>query len=762
MSGAAALIYQVLWLRILGLVFGVTTYAATTVLASFMGGLAVGSVLAGKIADRVRNPLRWFAGAEALVGVTALLSPVLLDALHRVYRVVYVSLPDVAGAVTLARFACSFAVLLIPTALMGSTLPLVLKSSLFRETTLGSRAALLYATNTAGALLGTLAAGLVLLATIGINGSFRLAAALNLIVAVTSAWGATLIDPAGRHASQPSGVPVVPAPATTRQRLVLFVFAISGFASLAFEVIWFRALVLFAAPTSYAFTLMIAAVLAGIAAGSYLVAPLMARRADWFATLAWLEVAIACAAVASFAGLSKTYLLSRWIDPGLPAAGATQLGSLIVATLIAVFPTCVLLGIAFPIGLDLWTSGDSGPARGSRHAGERIGVFYALNLAGAIVGAPAAGFLLLPWLGSPGALVAIAATVLLSGLVLVVELARTRRVLAVLVAIAALGVFGLSAVSMRHPIDAIVANRFPGDQPWIREEGVQTTVTIHRRAQPDGPPIRIMYLNGAHQAQDSSRVVWLHRMIGILPAALHPDAREALVIGLGGGATAGALSRMPGVTIEVVELSASVARASRYFAHVNYDVLHQGNVKLVADDGRNHLLLNDRQYDVITADAIQPHFAGAANLYSAEYFRLVRRALREGGVVCQWISGGPETQYKLMMRTFLSVFPDATLWANATLLVGTKHPLRLERARFERALRQPTLKSALADVGIDSFEKLLALYTAGPEEMRRFVRDGPVLTDDRPLIEYFLMFPDRDRRANLTDLAGDVSRLVAQ
>ena len=283
LSGAAGLIYQVLWLRELALVFGVTTYAAGAVLASFFAGLALGSLVAGRLVDRARRPLVWYGAAEILVGLSALASTAALDGVEALYVALEPALPSGLAWLTLVRFVFSFAVLLVPTTLMGATLPIVIRSSLLRREALGGRAALLYGVNTAGAIAGTLLAGFLLIGELGIEASFRLAAAINVAVGLAAfvasrALGAA--DPA--PASAAAGADAAGARVTERnRRLVLAVFAVSGFASLALEVVWFRVLVLYLDVSTYAFSVMLAAVLGGIAAGSCLVAPLLRRRLAW-------------------------------------------------------------------------------------------------------------------------------------------------------------------------------------------------------------------------------------------------------------------------------------------------------------------------------------------------------------------------------------------------------------------------------------------------------------------------------------------------
>jgi spermidine synthase len=756
-SGVSALIYQVLWLRLLGLVFGVTVYAASTVWASYMAGLAIGSLAAGRIADRVRNPLRWFGVGELLIGLTALATPVVLDWLPTVYVRVHALAPNSLTLVTLARFAMTIAVLLVPTALMGATLPLVIKSSAFRTRDLGARIGVLYSANTAGAIVGTLAAGLYLIPRGGIHRTFLVAAGLNLLVGVL----ALVLGSAVQRVADSPAVGVEPdelldpdrsTPADRRLRLVLLVFALSGLTSLALEVVWFRVLTLFLRPTVYGFAVMLATILAGIAVGSYVVTPLLDRRARWIAILAGVELAIGVASVLSFRPLAQMSIVTTNVRPWLTHIMPDYLVFPVAGSFLAIFPTAMLLGIAFPIGLRIWAGGAR--ARGGGIAAERIGVFYSLNLAGAILGSLLAGFFLLPRLGSRSSLIVLAAISFGSGLLLLF-VSELRRPLRVPVALAASLVFAVAVLRSPDPFDEFVRQRYPRQRLVWREEGVGSTVVVHQA----GSEVTLT-VNGVHQASAGRGMSYIHGRIGHLPMALHPAARDALVIGLGGGATAGAVSIHNGVQVDVVELTEAVVHGARFFDSINYGVLSRPNVRMHIDDGRNYMMLTPRRYDVVTADVIHPIYAGSGNLYSREYFQLIRRVLKPGGLVMQWVAG-TDAEYKLIARTFLSVFPETTVWADGTLLVGAVEPLRLRRDDFDRKLGVPDTARALRDLGVESFDRLLALFMAGPEDLRAFTGPGPLLTDDRPQVEYFLSLP-RDRDVDLSSLRGDVARHVAR
>ncbi len=741
-----------MWLRLLALVFGVTVYAASTVLAGFMAGLAVGSFAAGRLAGRFTRPLALFGLAEILVGLTALGSPVVLDLLTGLWVRVHPSLPESLTVITLIRFACAFAVLLLPTSLMGATLPLIVKSAVANEDRVGGRIGTLYAINTTGAIVGALTAGFYLISEVGVSQSFILAAGTNVAIGLVAIAASSILPPA-----MPAPASALP-PSTTsssaanlltprQRRAVLWTFFLSGLLSLALEIIWFRMLVVYLRPTAYAFTIMLAVVLAGIALGSAIATPLLQLRRAWLPVLTVIQLAIGITAALSFNALARSQaLLETLAQPGslLASLGIdAYLAPIVVSSVAAMLPSTVLLGVAFPMGLTLY-AGDEPTADTSR----RVGVFYSLNVLGAIVGSVAAGFLLLPALGSRGSLLVAAGLAVGSSVMLAATQWRVRANFAGFMLAVGPVAFVMTALNTVNPFDVAFERFHRGERLLWREEAVQTTVAIHERAGQERP-MRVMYLDGMHQANDSDSTAFVHHRIGALPVMLHHNPANALVVGMGGGATPGAVARF-NVNVDVVELSGAVVQGSDYFTRINFDLLKRPNVHLRVDDGRNYLLMTRRKYDVITADIILPRHAGAGALYSREYFELTKRALAPGGLTLQWNGGETDTEFKLLMRTFLSVYPYTTLWGDGTLMLGSLTPFELSASAFEARRRQPGFRD-LFDWDLDTMRRL---YVAGPDALRAYVGDGPVLTDDKPVIEYFLSLPKNDPPADLSSLTG--------
>ena len=763
-SGACALVYQVMWLRLLALVFGVTVYAASTVLASFMAGLAIGSYVAGRFAARIRSPLRAFGLLEIGVGVTAFLTPFLLEAVKAVWVAVHPVLPSNLLFITAARFAASFVVLIVPTTLMGATLPVVMQSALVRDRTVstlgrrslgeGGRIGLLYAINTTGAIAGALVAGFYFVSDVGIAMSFRIAAAANLAIGVLAILAAGRVSAGDRDEVTPPAAVAPPqhvaALDTATARVVLWTFALSGLLSLALEIIWFRMLVVFLRPTAYAFTIMLAAVLAGIALGSAIATPLLRRQGPWLTVLTVSQMLIGVTAVLSFNPLSRLQTAIERFAPAFDAVGLDPyLGPLVVASLMAMLPTTLLLGFAFPIGLSLWTAGAENPAR-------RIGVFYSLNVCGAIAGALVGGFVLLPLLGSRGSLIAASSLAAISGVLLALRQWRVRPNFAGFAALVGPVAFAMSAVNAADPFAIAAAQFHRNEQIVWRKEGVQTTVAVHDRR--GSNPHRILYLDGMHQSDDLPSSAFVHHRIGSLPAHLHPSPRTALVVGLGGGATPGAVARFPDIDVDVVELSGAVVEGSTFFGHINFGLLKRPNVHLRVDDGRNYLLTTNKKYDIITADIILPRHAGAGALYAREYFELVRDALADGGLALQWNGAPTETTYKLIMRTFVSVFPHTTLWGDGSLMLGSKQPFTFSASAFEQRRANPQLGDLLEM----NLEALRNSYVAGPREIARWLGPGPILTDDKPVIEYFLALPENDPPVDISGMRGRFEDVLRQ
>src|SRR5262245_32374244 len=408
LSGVSALAYQLLWLRILGLIFGVTVYAASTVWASFMAGLAIGSVVSGRLADRARRPLLWFASVEAAIAVTGAMTTVSFSAFQHWYPRLVPGLEGSFVEATVLRFAVAFLLMILPTALMGATLPFVVKAAMRagHATAIG----VLYGSNTSGAIAGAVAAGLWLIPVHGMRTTFMVAASLN-VLAAASALLIARAEPSESDGSISNevegGTPAMQLTAGARA-VVLTTFTVSGAVALALEVVWLRSATIILGPTVYTVAVLLAVILAGIALGSYCITPWLARLHRPLGVLA------ACEALISFSILISLLTLTR--TPGIVEALPASMRGLLPAYLVPVvvggvlvaFPTSWLMGLAFPLGLHAWTHA----VTEKRREGSRLGLFYSLNVCAGVIGSIGAGFVLLPVLGSRSAINLLAAATL--------------------------------------------------------------------------------------------------------------------------------------------------------------------------------------------------------------------------------------------------------------------------------------------------------------------------------------------------------------
>jgi spermidine synthase len=776
LSGASGLIYQVVWVRMLSLVFGVTAYAIATVLSSFFAGLALGSFFAGRLADRLRSSAacgRGYAVVEVLVAGTGLLTPAAFAGARALYVGIHEHLAvDGLGPLTVVRFALAFLLLLVPTTLMGATLPLMVRASLGQGGGWARNLSLLYAANTLGATAGAFLAGFELIGRYGLRGALVVAAACNLLAAA-GALGITALmarrarpsrggagAPAGGSmpAADPAAAGASGAPAeegsefgARAARTALAVFAVSGGVSLAYEVVWARVLAVFFDATTYGFTAMLTMVLLGIGLGSWLVSAVIGRRWRWPLVFAAIQAAVGVLGLLAVPLLTHLIpiadRLGLYADPG--PLGRFTLRFMAFAAFLVVFPPMLLLGATFPVAARV-----VGTAGG---LGRRVGGVYAVNVLGGIAGALLGGFVLLPRLGAQGALLLLACANLTLAVALVWgATGGARRTLPAAAAAVVVALVGVGCAP--DLLTGIFRDRFAGQQVVWVDEGLENTVVVT-----DNPATgeRKLYINGQPQASTFDAIANFHRLIGHLPMVLHPAPRRALVIGLGGGATAGALAAHEGVQVDVVELSAAVVGAAPLFGAINGGVLDRANVRLRVDDGRNFLLLSGGPYDVITADVIRPGHAGATNLYSKEYYRLAKDALAEDGIMLQWLEQISAEQYRLMLRSFVEVFPYVTLWADGSLAVGTKRPLRLDRETLARRLADAGARSSLARIGLNAPEDVLALYTGNRDEALRYLEgEARAVTDDRPYVEFNRSLSSDRHPPDLRGFSRDVRQVL--
>jgi spermidine synthase len=759
-SGAAALIYEVVWTRLLTLHMGHGLAAASTVLAAFMGGLAAGAGAAGRAAGRMppARALRLYAGLEIAIAVLALLMPLALGAVRPILAATYA---DGNGGTTFALLRLTSALLLlcIPAACMGATFPVASRWMVRGAGRAGQDAGALYAVNTLGAAAGAILAGFTLIPALGLRGSTLVGVVLNLIAA-SGAWlvasravgGSTSapVDPpeGGHHKQQSKGHHKgkkkerhEPEVILSRPWLAATALGVSGFASLTLQVVWTRLLVQILGPTTYAFSTVVSIFIVGIAGGATLGSWLVMRVKSTATGLAAALLVSAGLGLAAASGVDLALLRIGEIvaRPGVQFADVLRQEIVLVATLL--LPMTLAFGAAFPFAVALATGRDD-------RVTEQIGLVYAVNTVGAILGSLLSGFLLVPSLGLHGTIRAVAALGALTALVVLVTSARGAGRLPGL-ALAAAVAAGIVMVPRWNP--SLLSSGAYKYAPALRGPDMPTALTAgellsYREGAISTVAVRklagtvSLAIDGKVDASNAGDML-TQRLLAHVPLLLHPNPQRAAILGLGSGVTLGSALTHPLEEAAVLEISPDVVEASRFFEAENHRALQDPRTRLIVGDGRTHLLLGHQQFDMIVSEPSNPWMAGIASLFTREFFQAARNRLAPGGVLCQWahtydISSG---DLRSIVATFLSVFPDGTLWLVGdadVLLVGSTEPLDARIAGMAAAMQRPGVAEDLANVGVRTPFPLLSMFVAQGEALKAWADGAPIQTDDRSPLEF--------------------------
>jgi spermidine synthase len=725
LSGACALAYEVVWMRLLVLVLGASTPAVSLVLAVFMGGLALGARLLGGWGDRARSPLGLYGRLEMGIGVAGLIVPLLLRHWGGPYVGLVQAIDERPVLLASLRGVVACSVLLPPTLLMGATLP-VLVRFVGRAERLGRDLGTLYAVNVAGAVAGTVLTGALGIRFLGIDATTHLTAALNLTVGLVAVLWARRLDPAPAPGGGAGPIPpageAAPAP---RAAALWATVALSGFVTMALEVVWTRALVFTFKSTVYSFTIILATCLLGLALGSAVFGRLdPGRHTRGVLGLVQLLAGAAtllCAPLALRAAPVMMAVSGRLGYTGPVFLGATALGAALTVAVPA-----VLMGMVFPLASRLLL-------RGVDTVGGRLGRALWVNTLGAILGSLAAGFVLVPALTLKGALLGLGLAQMAWGIALGW---RASGIVRVAGPVAAAALLGLAARLLPGPVPFDPgATAEPGAVVTVHRDGVAATVAVVDHA--DG--LRELRIDGFHAASDGRTSDYM-AMMAHLPLLLHPAPQRALVVCFGTGTTAGSVLMHREVQVDVVDINPDVFAYAPLFRRVNHGVAESPRARLIVDDGRHHVLTTARDYDVVTSEPMPPTFAGVVSLYSREYYELARRRLRPGGLLAQWLPMHLLTTAETLsiLGTVREVFPETTLWLSAgTGIVVARRdaPVRVDPADLEARLGEAPLLRDLEERDVAGVSRLAGLYALGPEALRRL---GPaaIVSDDRPSLEF--------------------------
>ncbi len=734
-SGCAALIYEVVWFQLLQLVIGSSAVSLGVLLGTYMGGMCLGSLALPRIISQRQHPLRVYALLELGIGIFGIAVLFGIPYVDRFYTAsVGHGLPGI-----FLRGMVSAICLLPPTILMGASLPAIARR--IESTPEGvSWLGLFYGGNIAGAVFGCLLAGFYLLRLFDMAIATYVAAAINAAVALVALALAALTRD---RAAQATHATVVPPRAWS----VYVTIALSGLCALGAEAIWTRLLALMLGATVYTFSIILAVFLLGLGLGSG-AGSLLSRG------LRNPRLALGCcqfllAAAIAWTAYTLANSLPYWpIDPRIAKDPWFNFEIDLMRCIWAVLPAACLWGASFPLALAAAASREGDP-------GKLVGEVYAANTVGAIVGALAFTMLLVPWIGSQGSQRLLIALSFIAGLIVLVplvfpETAVIKRGLVALAASMVVGVFLIRTVPGVPWIAVAYGRRmatidYPGSLLYLGE-GMNSSVVVSRLD--DGKIY--FHVSGKVEATTEAYDMRLQRMLGDLPALIHPNPRSVLVVGFGAGVTAGSFVPFPEVDrIVICELEPLIPPATtRYFGAENYTVARDPRTKIFYDDARHFVLTTPEKFDIITSDPIHPWVKGTSTLYSKEYFELCKRHLNPGGVVTQWVplyERDLET-VKSEIATFFKVFPNGTIWGNDIsgkgydiVLLGQVEPTRVDVDRLQNRLDQPDYRAvmkSLQEVGFHSATDMLATYAGRASELGPWLKGAQINADLNMRLQY--------------------------
>jgi spermidine synthase len=739
-SGCAALIYEVVWLQLLQLVIGSSAASLAVLLGTFMGGMCLGSIALPRLISARRHPLRVYALLELGTGLFGF---IVLFGMPYVQRLYTASIGHGMPGILLRSVACAVC-LLPPTLLMGATLPAV---SRWIETTpqAASWWGFFYGGNIAGGVLGCILAGFYLLRVYDMATASYVAAAINLAVAITSLGLARFIV---WEAPAPGAEFAERAPESWP---IYFAIGLSGLCALGAEVIWTRVLSLMLGPTVYTFSIILAVFLTGLGIGSSAGAILACDPSR--SPRLWLGFCQILQAVAiAWAAYTLADFLPYWVGNvnGTASPWAGFLSDL-ARCAIAILPATVLWGASFPLALASVASpeGTSPEGKPSRDPGRLVGEVYGANTIGAILGSLGFSLLVIPGIGSQHSQQLLIALSALAAMAAFGSVARkpAGRLLAG-VALVALIVWSIPALPWKLVGFGRRLATTTGNWTLLyMTEGMNSSVAYSKYDN----ITTYFHVSGKVEASLEPQDMRLQRLLGHLPALLHPNPRSILVVGFGAGVTAGTFVVHPEVRqITICEIEPRIPPASaRYFAKENHNVIRDRRTRMVYDDARHFVLTTPEKFDVITSDPIHPWVKGIAPLYSTEYFQLVRQHLNPGGFVTQWVPlyESNEETVQSEIATFFEVFPNGTVWGNLNtdgqgydiVLVGQAGKLKIDVDALEDRLARPEYKpvaDSLFEVGYNSAADLLATYAVSANDLRPWLRGAEINRDRNLRLQY--------------------------
>ncbi len=725
-SCACSVLYEIIWARQLILFFGSPVFAVGTILSALVGGVGLGSFYFRRLADRANRPLRVYAFLGAGLGIFALIFPTFLDILNAICVLISRGLSPSFYLFSWIRFLLSFLVLLIPSALLGGMLLLLGRAA--KERCAGFTADRLFTISTLATSVGCIAVSFFLIQIIGLQSSIYLGVVVNLILAgiafgLDRSWSETSVD-FQQDATDESET----ASTGEMLRLLLWAFAVSSFCVMGYAVLWTRLLTAFLGSAGYAFSVMLTALLLGITVGSLVFAAIARRVKPHINLFGLIQIGVGLSVVALTPIFGHLYGISRGLQS---AFGVGRIWEFVAGIILMIVPT-ILIGANFPLARRICASAKSQSP------------VYSFSTIGAFLGSLCMGFILIPLIGIRPSLILTGGLNAVIGCVLIIRNAEKSQIFsgAAISSTILTGGIGLMVLLWGNSSPFLKNGAFWSQR--MNDTLVEYTETVDANIATfmDDQGIYRIYVDNDEITDTSRRGSAPHRIIAHLPLLLHPNPAHGLVLGFGMGITSHAMTQHD-VRVDTVENpDGLIETARKYFADVNHNVLDGSSFNHTVDDERNYLLMTSKQYDVISLGVRHPLVSSrGSNLYTADLYRWCKRILTEDGIICQWIplTRLPETHLKMILRTFIGVFPNATIWYKYTpdfaLLIGTPERLKINYQRFMGRAQIPRVHKALVVDDLDGMS-LLDSFLMGEKAVQTYAGDGEIHTDNHPRLEF--------------------------
>lgn len=753
-SGATALVYEVLWSKFLSTMLGSTVQAQTVVLAVFMGGLAIGNRVFGKRSVSVRNPLLVYGVLEIAIGIYAYLFRWIYKTADWTFVAVGSNFADASMVLLALKLVISIALLLLPTILMGGTLPVIAawiqKRPGFES---GARVGIFYAVNSLGAVFGAGMAGFVLVQSFGMHSSLELTALANLSIGVIAAVVGKMqqadLSTTPTTVYEAAADPVAPPPATSAWFAMLV--ALTGGVSMGLEVLSARALALIAGGSLQAFALVLMSFILGIGLGSIAISSSRAARQSGINTVYGLLLVAGSMVIVNVVFIEKWTMIYSQARFGL-AANLTgyrwhQIALAIISFVMLGLPAACL-GAVVPLSIRLLQGQ-------SKSLGDQVGRLLTANTIGAVIGVLVTGFILMPFVGLRGALALLAFT--LMGVTALISFQRKQTAAAAgalivlgvsITAVASTGqnwrvVMGSGVYRLRGTVvtDEWMATRNKFTEILFYKDSADATIAVERSQYPNEQIAQVTLRNNGKTEASTVGDMSTQYLVAHLPMMANPGAKNIFLLGFGSGITGGAVLAHPVEKLTIAENCKPVLEAGHIFNQWNRGVLTNDRTILRNDDARTVLKLSPTKYDVIINEPSNPWVAGVGSIFSKEFYELCASRLAEGGVVAQWFHSYEMSDYIvfIVLRTFASVFPYMEVWDTQEgdiVMLGAKKPWESNPARYQKIFEHPAVRSDMAELKINSAVALWSRQIASQKTAFAIGGDGPIQTDEFPILEY--------------------------